>query len=516
MANTSLSMNKIRQIIRMYTQGTGKLTISMRCGVSRNTVKKYLAAFEQSGFSFKEINTLSDQALEDLFGKSKAEKVSLRMKNLLSFFPYMEKELKRKGVTRTILWREYIEKFPSGYSISQFCFHYHHWHIQVNPVMHLEHKVGDKLYIDFAGEKMRIINPDDGTITPVEVFVAILGASQLTYVEAVVSQQKEELITACINALDYYGGVPRAIVPDNLKAAVQKSNRYEPSLNETFEDFANHYGTTILPARAYHPKDKALVEGAVKIIYTRIYAPLGKEVFHSLTDLNQSIRSALEKHNDQLLKGRNYSRRIQFEEIERTALQPLPLFPYEIKKIHYATVMKNGHVHLGIDKHYYSVPFRLIGLKVKLLYGRSTVEIFYHYERVAIHKRSQSPYNYTTDQEHLASTHRFMSEWSAERFICWAEDIHDDVKAFIIKILDRRQHPEQAFRSCAGVLSLSKKVGHERLINACRRGLGFGSYSYKAIQNILEKNMDHCDDESLARELPMPEHDNIRGEKYYQ
>ena len=309
---------------------------------------------------------------------------------------------------------------------------------------------------------------------------------------------------------------PRAIVPDNLKAAVQKSNRYEPSLNETFEDFANHYGTTILPARAYHPKDKALVEGAVKIIYTRIYAPLGKEVFHSLKDLNQAILSALEKHNDQLLKGRNYSRRVQFEEIERTALQPLPLFPYELKKIHYATVMKNGHVHLSIDKHYYSVPFRLIGLKVKLLYGRSTVDIFYHYERVAIHKRSQSPYNYTTDQEHLSSTHRFMSEWSAERFICWAEDIHDDVKAFIIKILDRRQHPEQAFRSCAGILSLSKKVGHERLINACRRGLGFGSYSYKAIQNILEKNMDQCDDESSAKELPMPEHDNIRGKNYYQ
>jgi len=516
MANTTISMSKIRQILRMYSQGRSKLSIAAQTGVSRNTAKKYFAAYDASGFTFEEISALNDKELEDFFGKSNERAPDKRMLALQRCFPHVDKELKRTGMNRRILWEAYIKEFPDGYGYTQFCFYYAQWKARVNPTMHLDHKAGDKMYVDFAGEKLSITDKDTGEVIEAEVFVAILGASQLTYVEAVLSQQKEDFIAACENALHFYGGVPAAIVPDNLKAAVTKSNRYEPTLNETFADFADHYGTTILPARAYRPRDKALVEGAVKIVYTRIYAPVRKDTCHTLAELNAAIRTALEAHNSQPLKGRNYSRKLQFEEIERQALSPLPALRYEFKRQHQATVMKNGHVCLGIDKHYYSVPYRFIGKKVKLLYSRTNVEVYYHYERIAMHRRIKSPYSYTTDKDHLASTHRFMTEWTPDKFLEWAASIDEDVRLYILKILDRKQHPEQAYRSCIGVLSLARKAGNERLASACRRALGYGVYNYKTIQQILENKMDSYQDSLFADELPMPSHDNIRGENYYK
>ena len=382
--------------------------------------------------------------------------------------------------------------------------------------MHIEHKAGDKLYVDYAGEKLSIVDKETGELQKVEVFISILGASQLTYVQAVMSQQKEDFIGACQSALYFYGGVPLAIVPDNLKSAVTKSSKYEPTLNEAFADFAEHYSTTILPVRAYRPRDKALVEGVVKIIYTRVYAKLRGNTYFSLEELNQAILIALEEHNGTLLRGRNYSRRQQFEEVERIALATLPALAYELRKCLYATVMKNGHVSLGIDKHYYSVPYRFIGKKVKLMFSQTGVEIFYNYERIAIHDRFISAYQYTTEKDHLASTHRFVSDWTPERFISWAEGIHEDVKLYILKILDRKQHPEQGYKSCVGILSFAKKVGNDRLTKACQRALGYGIYNYKTIQSILEKGMEQYDQKEEHEQLSMPLHENIRGEEYYQ
>jgi len=516
MANTTISMSKIRQILRMYSQGRSKLSIAAQTGVSRNTAKKYLAAFDASGCTFDEINALNDKELEDFFGGSQERPPDKRMLSLQRCFPQVDKELKRTGMNRRILWEAYRKEFPDGFQYTQFCFYYNQWKARVNPTMHLDHKAGDKLYVDFAGEKLSITDKETGEVIEVEVFVAILGASQLTYVEAVASQQKEDFIAACEDALHYYGGVPSAIVPDNLKAAVTKSNRYEPTLNETFADFADHYATTILPARAYRPRDKALVEGAVKIIYSRIYAPISKAIYHSLTELNIAIKEALEAHNSQPLKGRNYSRRLQFEEVERETLSPLPALRYEFKKQHQATVMKNGHVCLGVDKHYYSVPYRFIGRKVKIMYSRSSIEVYYHYERIAMHKRIKSPYSYTTDKDHLATTHRFVTEWTPDRFLEWAASIHEDVRLYILKILDRKQHPEQAYKSCLGVLGFAKKAGNERLTIACQRALSYGIYNYKTIQSILENKMDNYEESLFADELPMPNHDNIRGENYYK
>ncbi len=515
MANKPISMINIRQVLRLYSQGRSKLQIAAQTGISRNTLKKYLKQFVLSDLSFEQISVLSDKELEALFGSTDESPLSEKLQTLFNLFPTIEKELKKKGVTRQLLWEDYKKNQPNGLGRSQFNRYYAQWKSQVNPTMHIEHKVGDKLYVDFAGEKLSIVDAESGEFKPVEVFLAVLGASQLTYVEAVMTQQKEDFIAACEGALYYYQGVPAAIVPDNLKSAVTKSNKYEPTINETFADFAEHYGTTILPARAYRPRDKALVENAVRISYSRIFTKVKGIVYHALKDLNAAILIALEDHNNALLKGRNYSRRQQFEEIERAALMPLPLLKYELKKQLYATVMKNGHVSLGPDKHYYSVPYKFIGKKVKILYSHHSVEVFYNYERIALHNRTKSAYHYTTDKDHLASTHRFISEWTPQRFISWGESIHEDVKLFILKILDQKQHPEQSYKSCMGVLGFAKKIGNERLIKACQRALGYGTYNYKTIQKILEKQLDQTEEPTENEQLKMPFHDNIRGEEYY-
>ena len=515
MANNSINMNKIRQILRLHSLDISKLRIAEQTGVARNTIKKYIKEFTQSGLNFLEINALCDKDLEDLFVKHESHPVNQKLETLFNLFPAMDKELKKKGITRQLLWTEYKSNNITGVGRSQFNYYFARWKAQVSPTMRMEHKVGDKLYVDFAGDKLSIVDKQTGEIQSVEIFVAILGASQLTYVEAVMSQQKEDFIGACEGALLYYGGVPAAIVPDNLKSAVTKSSKYEPILNDSFADFAQHYSTTILPARAYKPRDKALVENAVRIIYTRIYTKIRGNDYFTLEEINAAIRVALEEHNNTLLTGRNYSRRQQFEDVERVALAPLPPLRYELKKELYITVMKNGHVSLNADKHYYSVPYRFIGKKVKLMYSRSVVEIFYHYERIAIHKRLKSPYNYTTDKEHLASAHRFVSDWTPERFLSWASGIHEDVQLYILKILDKKQHPEQAYKSCVGILSFAKKLGNERLTKACQRAHGYGIYNYKTIQTILEKGMDKYDEKEDNEQTQMPQHDNIRGEHYY-
>lgn len=515
MANKTITMSKTRQILRLYTQGKSKLFISAHSGVARNTVKKYIRQFHEQQLTFEQVNELNDEQLEQLFGKEPLPAPSDRYEKLQAFFPRLDKELKRTGVTIDMLWKEYLKEHPDGYRHSQFGYYYRLWQRKVNPVMHMVHKAGDKMYVDFAGEKLQLTSKETGEITEAEVFVAILGASQLTYVEATASQQKEEFISTCENALYYFGGVPQAIVPDNLKSAVVKSDKYEPTLNETFADFAEHYGTTILPARVYRPKDKSLVEGAVKIVYTRIYASLRNQIFFSLKDLNTAIAQELEGHNNMLLKGRNYSRRQQFEEIERTALLPLPQLRYEFKKYMTVTVAKNGHICLSQDKHYYSVPYRYIGKKVKVIYSQSQVEIFCKYIQIAVHPRSKGQYIYTTVADHLASTHKFLSDWTPEKFIRWAASIGEEAKQYIVKVLEKKQHPEQSYKSCIGILSLSKKVGDQRLINACKRGLDYGIYNYKIIQTILEKGLDQLGDEH-GEQLSMPLHENIRGENYYQ
>lgn len=520
MANTTISMNKIRQILRLYDQGKGKLTIAGYLELSRTTVRKYLASFDSCGLSLKEVDSLSDSELDELFGKinEKNKSISLRMQALQRCFPKIEKELKRTGVTRLLLWEDYMKEFPDGYKYTQFCRYFNDWKAKVNPTMHRTHKVGDKLFVDFAGEKLCYTDKQTGEIVSVEVFVAILGASQLTYVEAVPSQQKEDFIAACENTLHFIGGSPSAIVPDNLKAAVIRSHRYEPTLNQAFEDFAQHYDTCVLPARAYKPRDKALVEGAVRIMYTRLYVPLRQKQYFSLSELNVAIREYLAMHNNQLLKGRNYSRRMQFEEMERNELKPLPVDRFEFKQSFYAKVNKDSHILLGIDRHYYSVPVRFLSKKVKIIYSNSIVEIFSKFERIALHKRSKVPHAYTTNTSHLSNTHRYSAERTPETFMERAEAIHEDVLSVIKSILESSRHEDQKTKSCEAILGLERRYGAERLAGACRRAMDFGIdvRIFRTIESILQNNLDNQRENVFATELGMPSHKNIRGENYYK
>jgi transposase len=517
MSGKPIEMSKLRKVLKLYTRGKSKSFISDYLRLSRNTVKKYIRQYHELKITLEDLDQLEDVKLEDLFIKTPVKELSPRLKSLYCFFPYAEKELKKTGVTKMLLWEEYKAQYPDGVQSTQFCEHFNRWSKRVNmkPVMHMVHKAGDKMFVDYAGKTLEIVDQSTGEVKQVQFFVAILGASQLTYAEATMSQQKEDFITSVENALHYYKGVPEAIVPDNLKSAVTKSNKYEPTLNETFLDLAEYYGTTILPARAYKPRDKALVEGAVKILYTRIYSLLRGLTFFDLSSLNQAIWEGLEKHNNTKFTGKAYSRKDLFDEIEAHKLSLLPQERYEIKQQSIATVMQNGHVMLSQDKHYYSVPYQYIRKKVKLLYSSKSVEIYYKYARIAVYPRIRSKYNYTTTKEHLASTHRFITEWTPQRFIDWGASIDEKVKQLIIYVLEKKQHPEQAYKSCMGILSLAKKVGNQRLTNACARALEYGIYNYKIVQSILEKGLDKIEQDT-QQQKELPNHNNIRGKDYYQ
>lgn len=510
-------MHKLRQLLRLHSQGKGTKAIGNYLSISRTTVKKYLTRLKSVQMDIEEVLGLSDKDLSSLLQDKEPEPINERLQVLDKLLPLYFKRLKRKGVTRKMLYEEYRHKHPDGYSHSRFCDYLNQYESRNNIVMHLEHKAGDKLFIDFAGKKLSIVDKSTGEFIPVEVFVAILPCSQLTYVEAVSSQKKEDLILACEHTLQYIEGVPQVIVPDNLRAAVSKSSRYEAIINDDFADFADHYGCSVIPARAYKPRDKALVEGAVKLIYRSIYPRLDDRVFHDLGSLNSAIRVALEVHNNAPFSGRSYSRRDQFEEIERMTLGRLNPIGYELKKQSIVTVMKNGHIRLAEDAHYYSVPCKHIGKKVKLFYMSTLVEVYYRYEKIAEHQRSYSRFRYTTDPDHLASHHRAYSEWSAEKFISEATTIHPDLGTYISKVIENKAHPEQAYKSVQGILSFARHVGEKRLINACRWADSYGLYNYPAVESILNNHQDEIPLENEQEiDKATPAHKNIRGKEYYQ
>lgn len=513
MSNKPIKMNKLRQIIRLYCQGTGIKTIHGMVGTSRNTIKKYVRVWNTQKLSYEEFSLKSDSELSVIFTTPVAKTVnSPRMQELEPMLADICKKLKKKGVTREMLYKEYLKKYPEGYSRSSFNNAIHTYLQLSRPVMHIEHKAGDKMYIDFAGSRLKVGQGD--TERDTEVFVAILGCSQLTYVEAVESQRKEDLIRACENALHYFGGVPQAIVPDNLRSAVTRGSKYEAVLNDEFAAFAEHYAVTIVPARVYKPRDKSLVEGAVKLIYRSIYTKLEGSIFNDLEALNGAILPALEIHNNKPFSGRNYSRREQFEEIEREVLSPLNPHLYQVHKQVMVTVMKNGYVRLGEYIHYYSVPYTYIGKKVKMLYTPDLVKVYYQYTMIACHERIRSKYHYTTNEDHLASQHRFLTEWTPEKFIQQAESIHEDVAFYISKVLDHKAYPEEAYKSCSGILSFARRVGPERLAKACRWAINLNQYNYPVIEEILRKRLDQLQTEDEPTAIPA--HTNIRGKEYYQ
>ena len=513
MANKAISMSRVRQIIKLYNQGIGKKKIGTRLGMSKNTVKLYIETYYSLKITWDELSRLDDFELNKLFHPPRELILNDKVQQLYDFFPEMEKQLRKRGMTIAMQFRQYKERYPDSLGETSFYFYYQRWKKKVYPAMHIEHKAGDKMYIDFAGGTLPYVDTDTGEIRDAQVFIAILGWSQYVYIEAIPSQAVEDFIAACENALHFFKGVSLAIVPDNLKSAVIKASKHEPVLNENFKSFADHYGTTILPARSRKPKDKAHVEKMVKIAYQKIYTQIPEKQLLGLSELNSHIWKHLHLLNAAPLTGKECSRSDQWH-LEQATLQALPVNRYEMRTIKQATVMKNGHVYLTEDQHYYSVPFELIGKKINLQYSRTSVEIFHNYEPVAKHKRVRSPGNYSTEPSHMPPQHKYVTEWSPTYFLEKAKEINPVFEYFIGQVLAKKQHPEQAYKSCQGILSFAKRVGHQRLINACRRAHEIGYYNYKIIEDILRKSLDQYEDG--ATPVQMPVHDNIRGGNYYQ
>jgi len=514
MAGKPKRMSQIKQLLRLHTEGYKIKTISRELGLSKNTVKIYLNKYMASKLSIEALLSIEDPVLEKVFHPGNPAYKDTRFDELKENLDYYEKELNKTGVTKQLLWEEYRIGNPQGYSHSQFCFHLSQHLSNKSPSLKLEHKPGEKLFVDFAGKKLSYIDKETGQIIECEVFVACLPYSDYSFCMAVESQKVEDFIHALKRCLKSLGGVPKILVPDNLKSAVVKADRYEPSINQTLEDFANHYNMSVVPTRSARPKDKALVENQVKIIYSRVYAKLRNQQFFSLQSLNQAVKEKIRDHNQTRMQQKNYCREECFLSDEKHLLAELPKDDFDIKYYREYKVSKNNHVYLAHDKHYYSVPYQYIGQQAKLIYTRSVVRIYINGNQVAVHPRDYKPGKYTTDREHLCSTHRHYLDRSPEYYKNRAERIDKQFYLLIEKIFEQNRYPEQLYRTCDGIFSLQRKTDPDIFRKACIKSLKYKNYSYKFLLNIIQNKMYEKDD--LQLELPLPEHSNIRGRDYYK
>lgn len=513
MANRHIELFMIRELLRLKDKGHSHSEISQILGISRTTVISYLKRLGAVGHSIQALLDLEEEKLLQLIqgdGLSEPEQHS----GLYSRFEGYERELRRTGVTLKRLWQEYKQEDPHGLQYSQFCFHYSRWKGKSQAYMPKDETPGDKLYVDYAGKKLHYIDRDSGEIIPVEVFVAAFGYSDKVYAEVSPDQQLGSFLHSLENSLRFYGGVPNAIVPDNLKSAVSKSSRYEPEVNQQLIRFATHYSTAILPARSRKPKDKSPAENAVKMVYRSIYAAIRNQEFYSIEELNQAILLHLKELNSTKMQKWPHSRNELFEKHDKPALRLLRHEGFEMVKIKWLTVQKNCHIYLSQDKNYYSVPFAYVGKRAKVVYSYSNVEIYVDRKRIAFHRRNHKEHQYITIKEHMPSTHRFVADWNKDKFLEWGSNAGQYTRELFKGIFERKAHPEQAFKSCLGILDMGKKYGNNRLENACKRAVHYGSFNYMAIKNILEDNLDQQAIQTKIK-LNIPTHSNIRGGEYY-
>ena len=517
MANTLDPMD-LKQIISLHLDGFSNRKIGTTLGISRNTVNTYIRSFKASDYSYSALLAFDNAGLEALF-PSHTTVDNERYNELMLYFEGVNKARNHPGFTFLYHYQEYVQAAKNPYGYTQFLEHYWRKYAKVKGSMKLEHDPGKELFIDFCGKKLHIVEKDTGELIPVEVFVAILPNSQYTYVEACGSQKREDLIRCCGNALSFYGGVPKAIVSDNLKSAVTRASRYEADINRSFKDFARHYNCVINPARGYSPQDKALVENAVHLAYQRIYYPLRNMTFFCLADLNREIRHQLESYNNLLFKRKQASRRELFQSVERAYLKPLPGQAYELKDYRRAKVQKMSYVYFSPDKSYYSVPYRYIGRETTIHYTGSMVEVYYHQQRIALHKRNPAKGAYVTNKQHLSSTHKYYSDWSPDFFKKKAARHGAHVVGCVEAILAQGDYPEIGYKRAMGLIQLHRAYGSTRLDNACKRALQADAATYTRIRNILKNNLDKSS--LFYRDLEedkshIPDHPNIRGASAYK
>jgi transposase len=513
MAGKLVEMSKIKQLLRLHQCGVSNRKIAKELGMDKGTVCDYIRKLTTGQMSIAALLLLDDPVLEGRFTAGTAAYPDKRFDHFKELLPWLEKELGRKHVTRRLLWQEYLAKYPSGYQYTQFCFHLNQQLIARKPTAILTHSAGEKMFVDFAGDTMEYIDIETGEAIKVQVFVACLPFSDYSFIMCVGSQKTEDFIHALICCLRAFGGSPQILVPDNLKAAVIKADRYEPELNRVMEDFANHYGMVVLPARAGHPRDKAAVENQVQIIYSRVYAKLRNHQFFSLDELNRAVFEKTIEHNQTRMQRRDYTREEKFLADEKHILRTLPPTDFELKYYAELRVGTNNCIYLGRDNHYYSVPYIYTGQKVQVIYTRTCVKIYCQNECVATHSRIVG-YGYTIVKEHLCSAHQHYNGRNPDYYIETARKKSDTLADVFTCIFQTPQSPEVFYRTCDGLLSLCRKADPDRFEKACRIALAKGVYSYKFIKALIEGKSLMMDLEERPP-LPAPK-ENIRGKDYYQ
>ncbi len=516
MPNRRLSVRKIKEILRLKLDcGISEREIARSCQVSRSTVADYLRRAAAARLTWTEASVMTESQLEErLFP---GEHVPSTVKRPPPDCEHIYNELRtyRKfNLTLSQLWLEYKQKHPDGYQYTQFCEHYWRWRKKLDYCMRQEHRGGEKLFIDYS-DGLSIVDALTGELSLTQLFLAVWGASNYTYAEATMSQTLPEWVGAHRRAFEYFGCVPRVLVPDNLKSGVSQACRYEPDLNPTYSDMAEHYGCAVLPARPRKPRDKAKVEAGVLIAKRWILAVLRHRTFYSLAELNAAIRQCLGRLNTRSLKKLKKSRLELFEEVDRPSALPLPIRPYEYAEWYKARVQLNYHV--AVAGHYYSVPYQLLHERLDIRLTASVVEAFHKGERVAAHVRSHVAGGYTTLAEHMPPSHRYYAEWNPVRFIQWAGKTGEATARLVEKILSSRPYPEQGYKACLGIINLTRDYEPVRVEAAARRALKFKTCSYRSMKAILSAGLDRQPDNGDPPGLPgLPPHQNIRGQEYYR
>ena len=507
-----LSMRKIREVLRLkFECKLSNREIAQSCSTGHSTIGDYLLRASAAGLSWPISKDINDADLEKLLFPSATGTSKRNM--VCPDWPDVHKELRRKGVTLALLWHEYKEKNQDGYQYSWFCHEYARWFGKIDVVLRQDYRAGEKLFVDYAGQTMEIIDRLTGEVKYAQIFVAVMGTSNYTYAEATWSQSLPDWINSHVNTLRFFKGVPEVLVPDNLKSGVSKTCRYEPDINPTYQDMATHYGTAVMPARVRKPQDKAKVETGVQIVERWILAKLRNHTFFSLHELNNEIKKLLQKMNNKPFQKLPGTRSSMFEKLDKPALKPLPGNPYQFAEWKKATV--NVDYHIEVARHYYSVPYQLVKKKVDVRFTTKTIECFFRGKRVASHIRSFQRGRHTTAREHMPSKHQKYLGWTPERFVNWATKIGPQTAQLTETILSSRAHPQQAYRTLFGILRLGKSYTEARLEAACGRALAIGSTSYRSVESILKNGLDAKPLQEQETSTPI-QHQNIRGSKYYQ
>lgn len=507
-------MRKIRQILRLALgEGLSRRQVAAATGVPPATVGDHLARARLAALSWPLPEGADDAWLEARLFAPPSPPVPSELR-AVPHWPTVHKELRRKGVTLQLLWLEYRERHPDGFGYSWFCQAYRRWQGHLDLVMRQEHRAGEKLFVDFAGMTLPIVDPETGEVWQAQLFVAVLGASSYTYAEALPSQALPHWISGHVHAFEAFGGCPAIIVPDNLKAGVSRAHRYEPGINPTYEEMAAHFGAVVIPGRPRKPRDKAKAENGVLQAERWVLAALRQRTFFSLAEANAAIAERVAWLNARPFRKLPGSRRSMFEDLDRPALRPLPARRYEYAEWLAAKV--NIDYHVEVERHWYSVPHQLVGVRLDIRVTAGVVEVLHKGRRVASHRRSMQQGRFTTLAEHMPESHRRHAEWTPGRIVAWAERTGPATAELVAAIMAGRPHPEQGFRSCLGIMRLGRRYGEERLEAACARALAARGLTFRSVESILKAGLDGLPLPGAEPVTTLGDHANVRGAAYYE